>query len=211
VTSRGSDWLDSRTEVLIAALGELGMSISPTAAAEPIQERLQWVASQMRIEPRSARRYLTDDALTTLAREMVFTFANETPGADVLEAPRTAAVPLATVGRCVAGLAEAIHIRLHEHDDIEDLRVSVGQLTHTLSAVDQLTANHRAGAEDDSANALVMLPPGLLNRAARYLEACAQLIREDHILPENVSPEHAEQLATTFAQDAADLRYYAHN
>jgi hypothetical protein len=187
------------------------MSISPTAAADLIQERLQWVASQMRIEPRSARRYLTDDALTTLAREMAFTFANETPGADVLEAPRTAAVPLSTIGRCVAGLAEAIHIRLREHDDIEDLRVSVGQLTQALSAVGQLTANHRAGAEGDSANARVMLPPGLLNRAARYLEACAQLIREDHILPEDVLPEQADQLAATFAQDAADLRYCARN
>lgn len=185
------------------------MSVSPAAATELVHERLQWVAYQMRIEPRSARRYLTDDALTTLAREMVFTFADETPGADVLEAPRTAAVPLSTIGRCVAGLAETIQIRLREHDNISDLRVTVAQLTQALSAVGQLTADHGASAEFQSGNVVVMLPPGLLNRAARYLQACAQLIRDDHILPEDVPAEHAEQLAATFAQDAAALRYYA--
>lgn len=79
---------------------------------------MHWVSSQVRISPTAARRHLADGALADLARTMVVSLADETPGADVIESPRTAAVPLPIVGRCIAGLAEAINIRLRELDDI---------------------------------------------------------------------------------------------
>ena len=53
-----------------------------------------------------------------------------------------------------------------------------------------------------------MMPPGLVNRAARYLEAAATLARAG-VLPEDFSTTHAGELADTFLQDAASLRYYA--
>jgi hypothetical protein len=136
---------------------------------------------------------------------------------------------LSTLGRAVAGLAEAIQVRLRERDDVEHLRETVGQLAHALSALGQLTAEHatvdtvgtdcaagtqaagqlRDAVRDTVRDAVVMIPPGLLNRTARYLEACARLVRDEGILPENVNPAHADQLADAFATDAAGVRYYA--
>jgi hypothetical protein len=52
------------------------------------------------------------------------------------------------------------------------------------------------------------MPPALVNRAARYLEAVAVLVSEG-VLPEHLDTRHADQLATTFRKDAASLRYYA--
>jgi hypothetical protein len=183
------------------------MSASRAAATELVHERVQWVSSQMGISPAAARRYLTDDALADLARTLVISVADETPGADVTESARTAAVPLPILGRCIAGLAEAIQIRLRELDDIDHLRTTVAQLAQALSAIGQVTSDH-APEHAGRAAALVMMPPGLVNRAARYLEAAATLVH-DGVLPEDFNTTHAGQLAATFLQDAASLRYYA--
>jgi hypothetical protein len=200
-------WVDRRVDALLAALHDLGMSASRAAATELVHERVQWVSSQMGISPAAARRYLTDDALADLARTLVISVADETPGADVTESARTAAVPLPILGRCIAGLAEAIQIRLRERDDIDHLRTTVAQLAQALSAIGQVTSDH-APDHAGRAAALVMMPPGLVNRAARYLEAAAILVH-DGVLPEDFSTTHAGQLATTFRQDAASLRSYA--
>lgn len=86
----------------------------------------------MGISPAAAKRYLTDDALTDLARTMAFSVADETPGAGVLGSARTAAVPVPILGRCIAGLAEAIQIRLRERDEVEHLRTTVAQIAQAL-------------------------------------------------------------------------------
>jgi len=200
-------WVDRRVDALLAALHDLGMSASRAAATELVHERVRWVSSQMGISPAAARRYLTDDVLADLARTLVISMADETPGADVTESARTAAVPLPILGRCIAGLAEAIQIRLRERDDIDHLRTTVVQLAQALSAIGQVTSDH---APDHAGRAatLVMMPPGLVNRAARYLEAAATLVH-DGVLPEDFNTTHAGQLAATFLQDAASLRYYA--
>ena len=201
-------WVDGRVDTLLAALHNLGMSASRAAATELIHERVQWVSTQTGISPAAARRYLTDDALADLARTMVIAMADETPGADVTESPRTAAIPLPILGRCVAGLAEAIQIRLRERDDIDHLRTTVAQLAQALSAIGQITSDHTPDPTGRAATAVVMMPPGLVNRAARYLEAAANLVHEG-VLPEDFITDHAGQLADTFRQDAASLRYYA--
>jgi len=201
-----SSWVDGRVDALLAALHELGMSASRAAVTELIHERVQWVSSQMGISPTAARRYLTDDALADLARTMVVSVADETPGADVIGSARTAAVPLPILGRCIAGLAEAIQTRLYELDDIEHMRTTVAQLAQALSAIGQVTSDQ---APDPAAGAtVVMMPPGLVIRAARYLEAAATLVNEG-VLPEDFSTSQASQLAATFMQDAASLHYYA--
>ena len=107
----------------------------------------------------AARRYLTDDTLADLARAMVISVADETPGADVIQSPRTAAVPLPILGRCIAGLAEAIQIRLRERDDIDHLRTTVAQLAQALSAIGQITSDHPPDPTGRAATA-VMMPPG---------------------------------------------------
>ena len=200
-------WVDRRVDALLAALHDLGMSASRAAATELVHERVRWVSSQMGISPAAARRYLTDDVLADLARTLVISVADETPGADVTESVRTAAVPLPILGRCIAGLAEAIQIRLRERDDIDHLRTTVAQLAQALSAIGQITSDHPPDPAGRAA-AVVMMPPGLVNRAARYLEAAAILVH-DGVLPEDFNTTHAGQLAATFLQDAASLRYYA--
>jgi len=199
-------WVDGRVDVLLAALHDLGMSASRAAAAELIHERVRWVSAQAGISPTAARRYLTDDALTDLARTMVVTLAEETPGADVIASARTAAVPLRVLARCIAGLAEAIQLRLRERDDIDHLRTTVAELAQALSAIGQVTADQPAG-QAGPAPAVVM-PPGLVHRAARYLEVAATLVHGG-VLPEDISTTDASRLAATLLQDAASLRYYA--
>ena len=201
-------WVDSRVDALLAALDDLGMSMSRAAATELIHERVRWVSSQMDISATAARRYLNDDVLADLARTMVFSLAEETPGADVIESARTAAVPLPILGRCIAGLAETIQIRLRERDDIDHLRTTVAQLAQALSAIGQVTADHMPDPAGRAAAAVIMMPPGLVNRAARYLEVAATLVH-DGALPEDFDTTQAGQLAATFLQDAASLRYYA--
>lgn len=208
-------WVEGRVDALLAELHELGMSVSRAAAAELIHERVQWVCAQLGISPAAARRYLSDDTFADLARTMAFSVADETPGADVTQSPRTAAVPLPILARCIAGLAEAIQIRLRERDDIDHMRTTVGQLAHALSALGQVTADATPAPDNDTSRTsagdrqpVVMMPPGLVNRAARYLESAAVLVT-DGVLPEHFDAGHAQQLADTFQQDAASLRYFA--
>jgi len=193
------------------------MSISRAAAAELIHERVQWISSQAGISPTTARGYLNDDALTSLAQTMAFSFVEETPGANILDAPRTATVPLPILGRCIAGLAEAIQVRLNERDDVEHIRTTITQLTHALSAVGQIIAEQTTPgttpADATTSPTVIPLPPGLVHRTARYLEATATLLT-----PEAKPPNQArhlgdgserQQLADTFLADAAILRQHA--
>jgi len=211
VAGRRPTWLDGRVDVLLASLEDYGMDASRVSAAELIQERVQWVATNMRISPATARRYLTDDALRDLARTMVVTVADEAPGADVLASARTSALPISVLGRCVAGLSEAIVLRLAKRDDLDHVRTTTAQLAQTLSALGQLTADHHVTGDRVTriGEPVVMAPPALLNRAARYLEAAAALVRDNGVMPSGLDPAHAAQLADTFDTDAASLRYYA--
>ena len=56
-------WVDGRVDALLAELQDLGMSVSRAAATALINERVQWVSSEMGISPTAARRYVTDDTL----------------------------------------------------------------------------------------------------------------------------------------------------
>ena len=197
------NWVDERVDVFLAALDELGMSASRAAATELIHERVRWVSSQTGISPAAARHYLTIDAVRELARTMAFSFVDETPGADVIDAPRTAAVPLTLLARGIAGLAEAIQVRLCERDEVEHLRTIVAQMAHALSAVGQVLSDEPATVIDHVA--VLKFPPGLINRVARYLEATAALVN-DGVMPDGFDPSHAGQLAATFTEDAANLR-----
>ena len=128
-----------------------------------------------------------------------------TPSA--MKARRTAAVPLPILGRCIAASPKPSTYGFANSDDIDQLRTTVAQLAQALSAIGQVTADHTPDPTGRAA-VVVMMPPGLVNRAARYLEAAAILVHEG-VLPEDFSATHAGQLAGTLLQDAASLRYYA--
>lgn len=116
-------------------------------------------------------------------------------------------MPLPFLGRCIAGLAEAVQVRLHERDDIDHTRQTVAQLAHALSAIGQLTAAASdSGRGDDGATPVViMMPPGLVHRAARYVDAAATLVTTG-VLPDGIHPAQADPLTATFRHDATSLR-----
>lgn len=204
-------WLDGRVDVLLATLDEYGMDASRASASELIQERVEWVAAHMGITPAAARRYLTDDAVRDLARTVVVTFADEAPGAGVLASPRTAAVPVPVLGRCIAGLSEAITLRLTERDDINHIRTITTQLAQTLSALGQVIADQHTANDTvtGTTGPVVLAPPALLNRAARYLQAAAAMTRDEGVMAGRFDAAAATQLADTFEADAVAVRYYS--
>ena len=65
----------------------------------------------MRVTAPTARKYLDDGTARDMARRMLFEFAAEQPGADLLVVPSTVPVPLVFVGIIVAALAEAMQFR----------------------------------------------------------------------------------------------------
>jgi hypothetical protein len=211
MAGRRRTWLDDRVDVLLAALDEYGMDTSTVAAAELILERVEWVAAHMQVTPATARRYLTDEAVRDLARTVVVTVADEAPGADVLASPRTAAVPIPVLGRCIAGLSEAIVLRLAERDDLDHIRTTTAQLAQALSALGQLIADGHSTSDTVAgiAGSVVLAPLALLNRAARYLQAAAAIVRDEGALPDRSDAAHAAQLADTFETDALAMRYYS--
>lgn len=204
-------WLDGRVDVLLAALGEYGMDTSRASASDLIQERVARVATHMGITPATARRYLTDETVRDLARTVAVTVADEAPGADVLTSPRTAAVPVPVLGRCIAGLSEAIALRLTERDDLDHVRTITAQLAQTLSALGQVIADQRSTNDTVAGitGPVVLAPPALLNRAARYLQAAAAMIRDGEVVPDRLDAAGATQLAETFEADAVAVRYYS--
>jgi hypothetical protein len=211
VAGRRHTWLDGRVDVLLAALDEYGMDASRVSAAKLIRERVEWVAAHMRVTPATARRYLTDDTVRDLARTVVVTVADEAPGADVLASPRTASVPVPVLGRCIAGLSEAIVLRLAERDDLDHVRTTTAQLAQALSALGQVIADQHSTSDIAAgiASPGVLAPAALLNRAARYLEAAVAMVQDEGVLPDGFDPAHATQLADTFEADAVAMRYYS--
>ena len=198
-------WIDGPVDVLLTALDELGMTASRRAAADLINERVSWVASQMGTSRTTARRYLTDDAVRQLARTLVFSLADETPGADILAADPDTTVPMALVGSTIAGLAEASRVRLNESDHVDDIRSSLGQLAQSQSAIGQILIRSQDFDTTAPNNGLVMLPFGLVNRIARQLRAAADLVDEG-VLPDGLDERLNGKLGAALRRDADRLR-----
>jgi hypothetical protein len=211
VPDKRRTWLDGRVDALLDALAEFDIEASRESVAALIQERVEWIAQNMRVTPLTARRYLTDEAVRDLAKTMVVSIADEAPGSDVLTSPRSAALPVSTLGRAVAALAEAVMLRLDERDDLAHVRATTTQLAQVLSALGQVAADRTRAVTTAGAAGpgVVMMPPALLNRAARYLEAAALVIRTDGVLPAGLDAAAASQLADAFDMDAVSLRAYA--
>ena len=201
--SASKPWREDRVDALLAALSGLGMSMSRTAAGELVDERVQFVATQMRVSPRTARSYLTDEAVQGLAEAIAFDFVDETPGADLLAAPRTARVPVRLVGLAIAGLGEAVRIRLAERDDLDHARETVAQLAHAQGMLGLVVATQDALMVDG--DPCIHAPGALLNRIARYLESAADL-GEQGVVGYGADLEESQGLPQALRRDALRLR-----
>ena len=200
-------WRERRVDDLLAAVSELGMTMSRSAAGELLDERVQFVAEQMRVTPATARTYLTEDALAGMAREIVFGFVEETPGADLMAAPRTAAVPVRFVGRVVAGLGEVLRILLVERDDLEHTRARIAQIAHAQSYLG-LLVHDQVATVDFYEEPSVRMPPALLLRMARTLETAADLV-EAGLVGYHGDADETAGLPSAFRRDVDLLRTMA--
>ncbi|HCB07845.1 MAG TPA: hypothetical protein PLZ93_00635 [Nocardioides sp.] len=200
-------WRDKRIDELLEAVSDLGMTMSRAVAGEVLDERVAYVAANMRVTEATARRYLTDEALAGLARTIVFGFVDETPGADLMSAPRTAAVPVRFAGTIFAGLGEVVRIFLVERDDLDHTRDRVAQVAHTQSYFGLLLNDQEATTgfyEEPS----VQMPPALLLRVARILETAADLV-EGGLIGYQADPEECARLPGALRRDIKLLRSMA--
>lgn len=195
-------WLDHKVDALVEELAASGMHLDRRHAGELITDRVRAVAALMRVTEPTARKYLDDETVRDMARRMLFEFAGEQPGADLMEVPRT--VPLAGVfaGVIVAALAEAMQVRAanESSDRLGDVVATYGQM---LSAFGQVTAAAAPGQAGDPAG--IMFPPALLRRAARYIGSAADLAANGGKLPDGVPEAARGELAATLRRDADRL------
>jgi len=178
------------------------MDLDRQRAGELITDRVRAVAALMRVTAPTARKYLDEETVRDMARLMLFEFAAEQPGADLLVVPRTVPVPLVFVGIIVAALAEAMQVRAANEpsDRLGGVVATYGQV---LSGLGQITAEAASGQAGDSAKA--MFPPALLRRAARYISNAADLAGSGGNLPDGVPEAARGELAAALRRDADGL------
>ena len=107
----GRTWLDNKIDVFPEELAAAGMHLDRQRAGELITGQVRAVATLMGVAEATARHRLGGEAITDMARRVLFEVAGERPGADLVEAPRTVPLPLALAGVTVAALAEAMQVR----------------------------------------------------------------------------------------------------
>ena len=192
-------WLDSKIDVFLEELAASGMHLDRQRAGELITGQVRAVATLMSITEATARTYLGDETIKDMARRMLFEVADERPGADLMEAPRTVPLPLALVGTTVAALAEAMQVRA-ANEPPGHLGDVITTYAQTLSGLGQITA-----APEQAGNpAEILFPPALLRRAARYISGAADLAANGK-LPDGLPETARSQLAATLRRDADGL------
>jgi hypothetical protein len=195
-------WLDQKVDALLEEIAASGMDLDRQRAGELITDRVRAIAALMGVTAPTARKYLDEETVRDMARRMLFEFAAEQPGADLLEMPRTVPVPLALVGISVAALAEAMQVRAANEpaDRLGGVVATYGQM---LSGFGQITAEAAPGQAANSATA--MFPPALLRRAARYIGNAADLAASGGNLPDGVPETERGELAAALRRDADGL------
>jgi hypothetical protein len=195
-------WLDHKAGALVEELAASGMHLDRGHAAELITGRVRAVAALMRITEQTARKYLDGDTIRDVARRMLFEFAGEQPGADLMEVPRTVPLTRVLLGIVIAALAEAMQVRAANEppDRLGDVVATYGQ---TLSGLGQITAAAAPGQAGDPAG--IMFPAALLRRAARYISTAADLAANGGKLPDGVPEAARGELAAALRRDADGL------
>jgi hypothetical protein len=191
---RGS-WLEQRTKVMVEELDLLGLSAPEAELAQMIKKTLVEVAAVAGISEVSARRYVDDERLRSLAQEIALKLAEERPGAALLDQPRTIPLALPVLGRVVMALAEATRIRVVNGDE-----AGADQTLELLSFLGHVLhdAPHGSGP--------LGLPQAALARAARQLETTAKVIEAGGAVPAGLQIGDRRSLATALLADALSLR-----
>ena len=195
-------WLDTKIDVFLEELAASGMHLDRQRAGELITAQVRAVATLMRVTEATARVYLDDEIIKDLAWRMLFQVAGERPGADLMGAPRTVPLPLALLGITVAALAEAMQVRAANEppDHLPDVITTYAQ---ALSGLGQIAAD---AAPAQAGNlAVILFPPALLRRAARYISGAADLAASGGRLPDGIPETARNQLAATLRRDADGL------
>ena len=195
-------WLDSKIDVFAGELAASGMHLDRQRAGELITGQVRAVANLMRVTEATARGYLGDEINKDKARRMLFEVADERPGADLMEAPRTVPLPLALLGITVAALAEAMQVRA-ANEPPEHLGEVITTYAQALSGFGQIAAGAAPGQAGDPAE--ILFPPALLRRAARYISGAADLAADGGKLPDGVPETARSQLVATLRRDADGL------
>ncbi len=197
-----SRWLDQQVTALLGQLSEFGLVVPAEQAAVLITERVDSVASQMRISRQTARGYFDP---VRLAESLAASLRDELPGVDMFDQPRDTSIPMPLLGRCVAGLAEAITLRIATETPPTAI-TSIGNLAGCLSALGQFTADSN---DTDWELARVRVPRAFLRRVIRNLEAAADIAEATQTAPSELASygaDGATALAKAFRRDADALR-----
>jgi len=195
VEPRRGSWLEQRTGVMLEQLEFLGLSAPKAQLAEMIQKALAEVAATLGISGTSARRYVDDERLRSLAQEAALKLAEERPGAHLDDQPRTIPLPLQLLGQVVMGLAEATRIRVLNSDE--------AGAEQTLELVSFF--GHALHEAPPGASSWLHLPQAALARAARLLEASAEVVEAGDVFVPGI-PGGAGALAKAFLVDATTIR-----
>ncbi len=133
------------------------MHLDRQRAGELITGQVRAVAALMGVTEASARSYLDDEIIKDTARRMLFGVADERPGADLMEAPRTVPLPLALVGITVAARAEAMQVRAANEppDHLRDV------IHHLRAGAVRARADHRRRAGAGRRPGPDPVPPGV--------------------------------------------------
>ncbi len=164
---RRGTWLDRSTDTFLDELHQLGLVVTRAQAASHIRGRLAWVSAALRVTEQSARRYVDDEVLRDLARSAAMELAEERPGVSLVGEERNIPVPMAILGRVIAGLAEAAHLRSENGD-----AAGVGTVMGIVSAIGLILEDECAGLPNS-----ILLPQAALARCARLLAVTGEMVR----------------------------------
>jgi hypothetical protein len=140
---------------------------------------------------------MTEEVLRDLARDAAVELADERPGADLFAQPRNIGIGIGTIGRTLAALSEATHVRVASKDT-----VGAHGLLEMISLLGQILSQRSAAHSEDE----VQFPQAAVTRCARLLEATAEMMTEGAATAYELTPPALKQLASTFAEDSAILR-----
>lgn len=189
-------WLEQSTDIVVDELGRFELVASRAHITALVRHELATVAKGLDITEASARRYLTEECLRELARQAAVMLADEHPGAELPDEPRTIPASLPAIGRIIAALAEAAHVRVDNDDAI-----GANGALHVLSLLGQLMNELPAVPTGP-----LFLPQAALTRGARVLEGTAQMIREGAVISPDIPTDGVPILIEAFARDACNLR-----
>ena len=179
-------WVDERAQVLVDLLGERGLTMSQQASRVLVVDQIEQVCQQTGVSERTARAYVTDDALAAMADSVAFSLVEEFPGADLHTLARTVRMPVALTGLTLSALAESLLLYV-EHGPVDSIAdTPLRELTVMLSLLGLFMA------EGDGS--IVAVPPAFLIRAARKLDTAAS------------HPDATPELTAALQRDAMRLR-----